>query len=318
MRAISCSHADTPGLDRLLLDTRSMVRHLLAYALENELRSPIALRKATRDWFQKSWRSRYAAAYHESACSSAIGVARSYWRIKRRDPRTGEPRADRLRITLHQSLARLRDGELRVTVRPGFYLRFPLDAATKHKRFSEWSAHKLGEVTLTAHRVVLPFQVPAPEKLVSPAAVGIDLNLRHAALVSDDGAAGEVRWDRLANAQSRFQRLRERVQGAIPRNLQRQRRVLRHYTKRQRNVTADTVRKNVAPAIVKAAAGRNVIFEDLSANFGEKGRSRDLRRKLARWTHGLIQREVERRSPARVVYVNPRGISQECPRCGGK
>ncbi len=160
MRAISCPHADTPSLARLLLDTRSMVRHLLTYALKNEVRSPIALRRATREWFRKSWRSRYAATYHESACSSAIGVARSYWRLKRRDPRTSEPRAGRLRITLHQSLARLRDGELRVTVRPGVYLRFPLNDATKHKRFSEWSRHKLGEVTLTAHRVVLPFQVP--------------------------------------------------------------------------------------------------------------------------------------------------------------
>ncbi len=148
--------------------------------------------------------------------------------------------------------------------------------------------------------------------------MGIDLNLRHAALVSDGGSAAEIRWDRLSNAQSRLQRVREGVQKAIPKNLRRQRRVLRHYAKRQRNVALDAVRKTVAPALVKAADGRNIIFEDLSANFGERGRSRDLRRRLARWTHGLIQREVERRSPARVVYVNPRGTSQECPRCGGK
>ena len=319
MRAISFQHQSPDGLERTLSDTRSMVRHLLAVALKERVTSAIALRKRTKEWFRTSWRHRYAASYHESACSTAMGIARSYLRLKRTGVRVGEPRANRLRITLHQSLSRIKDGALRVTVRPGVYLYFPLADAVrhKHKRWPEWSVHKLGEVTLTKRSVVLPFQGPEEPKRTAETTVGIDLNLRHADMLSD-AMSERVPLDRLANAQSRFQRLRESVQRRMPKNLQRQRHVLRHYRNRQRNVVTDMVRKDVAPEIVKLAGGRNIAFEDLSKMPRGNGPSRDLRRKLSRWTCGLLQREVERRSPARIVYVNPKGTSQECPRCGGK
>ena len=317
MRAISFQHGNPLGLRRLLLDTRSMVRHLVALAVRERITSAITLRKKTREWFRTSWRHRYAAAYHESACSTAVGIVRSYLRLKRTGVRVGEPRANRLRITLHQSLSRIKDGVLRVTVRPGKYFYFPLEKAMKHKRWTEWSAHKLGEVILTEWSVVLPFQVPEEPKLTAEGIVGIDLNLRHVDLLSET-MAKQIVLNRLANTQSRFQRLRESIQRAIPKNLQRQRRVLRHYRNRQRNVVTDMVQKEIAPAIVDFAQGANIAFENLSKMPRGNGPSRDLRRKLSRWTCGLLQREVERRSPARVVYVNPRGTSQECPRCGGK
>lgn len=141
----------------LLLDFRSMVRRLVGVTLEREVRSAIPLRKETADGFRASWRSRYAAPYHHSACSVAVGIARSYWQLKRRDPRTQRPDVARLRATLDGSLYRIRGEELVVTVRPGVYLRFPLSAAMRHQKWPEWSKHKLGEVTLTDRTVVLPF-----------------------------------------------------------------------------------------------------------------------------------------------------------------
>jgi putative transposase len=75
----------------------------------------------------------------------------------------------------------------------------------------------------------------------------------------------------------------------------------------------------VAPAIVTASGKRNIVFEDLSRTTRDcmPNGTKAFRRKLSCWVHGLIQREVEQRSPATVVYVNPRGTSSECPLCGG-
>src|SRR5208282_493432 len=96
MRALSVGYDSSPSTSRLLHDVRSMVRPLLRVALDENHRSAIALRKETAAWFAHSWRSRYAAHWHHSACSMAVGIARSYWRLKRTGRNPGTPRADRL------------------------------------------------------------------------------------------------------------------------------------------------------------------------------------------------------------------------------
>jgi putative transposase len=325
MRAILVSHPPSAPLDRLLYDFRSMSRHLVRVALDGHHRSAISLRKETKDWFAASWRSRYAAHWHHSACSTAVGIARSYWRLQRQRAKgklspPSEPNPHRLMARVDQELVRIKGEDLVVTVRPRTYLRFALADAKKHRRWAEWSKFDLGEVTLLPRHAVLPFQVPEKEKVQAPGFVGVDLNLNHANLLSDDGVRAEVDLSILSRIQRDGQKRRENVQKAIPQNLRKQRRVLRSCRGRQANRAKDHIRKVVAPAIVEAAGGRTIIFEDLSAEeqMVVKGPGKDLRRKLSRWAVGLIQQEVGRRSPARTVCVNPRGTSSECPRCGGR
>ena len=322
MRALSVGYDSSPSTSRLLHDVRSMVRHLLRVALDENHRSAIALRKETAAWFAHSWRSRYAAHWHHSACSMAVGIARSYWRLKRTGRNPGTPRADRLVARADQRLCRIRDNDLVLTIRPGIWLRFPLNDAMKHKYWEEWSQHRLGEVTLLPRSLVLPFQVPEPNRLVAPESVGVDLNLNRATVLSTDnpGVRAEVDLRPAARIQAHMRRKRESVQNALPTNLERQRRVVRRMARRERNRVIEVVRKEAAPAIVGTAEGRNIVFEDLSWTTEEctpSAKSRDLRRRTSRWIHGLLQREVERRSPYAVVRVNARGTSSECPRCGG-
>jgi putative transposase len=322
MRTILLPYTPSEAVRRLLHDVRSMVRHLVARNLVEAHRSAIALRKETAEWFNRSWRTRYAAHYHHSACSMAIGICRAYWRLKRKFPTTtGEPRVTRLIARLDQELFRIKGEELVVTTRPHSYLRFPLGDATKHRRWTEWSRHKLGEITLTPRTVVLPFQVPERVKVVAPASVGIDLNLTHVNVLASDPTGPKVEIDihPLARMQAECQRRRERLQKVVSRNRLKQRRLLQRLGHRQRHRTLDHVRRVVAPTIVTAAGGRNLVFEDLRKTTQDclrKG-TKAFRRSLSRWVHGLLQREVAQRSPATVVYVNPRGTSSECPRCGG-
>ncbi len=223
-------------------------------------------------------------------------------------------------VRIDQELVRIKEEELVVTVRPRTHLRFPLADAKKHRRWAEWSPFALGEVTLLSRHLILPFQVPERRAVQAPTSVGVDLNLNHANLLSDDGVKVEVDLSMLSRIQRDGQKRRENIQKAIPQNLRKQRRILRTCARRQRNRTVDHIRQKAAPAIAEAAGGRNIIFEDLSAKeqMVVKGRSKDLRRKLSRWAVGLVQQEVVQRSPAHVVCVNPRGTSSECPRCGGK
>ena len=321
MRTILLSYTPFEEARRLLHDVRSMVRHLVARNLVEEHRSAIALRKETCDWFKRSWATRYAAHYHHSACSMAIAICRSYWRLKRKFPTTGKPRVNRPIARLDQELFRIKGDELVVTTRPHSYLRFPLGDAKKHRQWTEWSKHPLGEITITPRTVVLPFQVPERAKVVAQESVGIDLNLKRVNILSSDpdGPKIEIDIQPLARIQADCQRRREAIQKAVPTNLQKQRKLIQRLGHRQRNRTLDHIRRVVAPAIVTATGGRNIVFEDLSKTTQDcmpKG-TKAFRRKLSRWVHGLIQREVEQRSPATVVYVNPRGTSSECPWCGG-
>ncbi len=323
MRTISVPLAPDVALDRLLHDVRAMVRHLVSVALSGNHRSAIALRNETKGWFARSWRSRYAAHWHHSACSMTVGICRSYWRLKRKFPHTTRPPTpDRLVARPDQELTRIRHAELRVTTRPGSYLAFPIDLAKRHRKWAEYSRYKLGEVTLLPRHAQLLFQVPERGKVTSRESVGVDLNLRFATVLSSDpdGPRTVVNYAPLAQLQGRMQRKREGIQKAIPTNLRQQREVGRKYRRRERNRTLDYVRKVAAPGLVAAAEGRNIVFEDLSKATEEcvsTAKSRDLRRRTSRWAHGLLQREVEQRSPATVIRVNPRGTSSECPRCGG-
>lgn len=223
-------------------------------------------------------------------------------------------------VRIDQELVRIKEEELVVTVRPTTSLRFALADAKKHRRWAEWSTFALGEVTLLSRHLILPFQVPERLAVQAATSVGVDLNLDHANLLSDDGVKVEVDLSMLSRIQRDGQKRRENIQKATPQNLRKQRRTLRTCARRQRNRTVDHIRQKAAPAIVEAAGGRNIIFEDLSAKeqLVVKGPSKDLRRKLSRWAVGLVQQEVGQRSPAHVVCVNPRGTSSECPRCGGK
>ena len=197
MRTILLSHPSSAPLDRLLYDYRSMVRHLVRAALDGPHRSAISLRKETKDWFAASWRSRYAAHWHHSACSTAVGIARSYWQLQRQRAKAklsppSEPFPHRLMARVDQELVRIKGEEVVVTVRPGVYLRFPLADAKKHRGWAEWSRFGLGEATLLPRHLVLPFQVPEAARVRAPGSVGVDLNLNHANLLSDDGGRVEV------------------------------------------------------------------------------------------------------------------------------
>lgn len=322
MRSIVIKHQIY--VERILYDVRSMVRHLVKFNLAEEHRSFISLRKETSDWFKDKWRGRYAAHYHDSVCSMSVAICKSYWKLRRKYPKTGTPNPDRLVIRLDQGLFRIKDGELVVTVQPRKkYLKFPLSDATKHRHWSEYSKYKMGELTITPSKIIMNFQVPEKEKIKAECSVGIDLNLDFATVLSNDenGPKKVVDYRPMTMMQRRMQRKREKIQKVIPKNLKKQRRVLRKYSERQRNRTIDYIRKTTAPEIVKIAAGGNIIFEDLSMvtnDCGPSAPSKELRRRITRWTHGLIQREVEQRSPSMVVHVNPRGTSSKCPRCGGK
>jgi putative transposase len=115
-------------------------------------------------------------------------------------------------------------------------------------------------------------------------------------------------------------RKRESVQQHIPKDLRLQRKVLRRTKLRERR-RVEPLLHRAANELLAAVGRRNIVMEDLSTTQEQllpETRRPDARRRLSVWTQGRFQRIVEYKARTRVVRVNPRGTSSECPRCGGR
>lgn len=76
-----------------------------------------------------------------------------------------------------------------------------------------------------------------------------------------------------------------------------------------------------ANALISTVGPRNLAFEDLQGSVSTliKGTgSAEQRRRVTVWTFDRLQRIISYKARTRVVRVNPRGTSSECPRCGGR
>lgn len=322
------SRADA-AVVRLLYDFRSMVRHLVRFGLAADERSPYTLRDANKEWFQRAWRHRYASHWLHSAASVAAGILKSYRELRKaaRKPGAqipGAPKVKRLMARIDQELVRLKGDVLDITVRPGHHLRLSVAAGAKHRRWSAYAKHRLGEVTLTDRKILLTFQLPGDGPLAA-GAVGVDLNLGSAYYARDDGVVEGIDLHEMERIQGDHQRRRERLQKKLATNSRVQRRELRRMARRERNRVTDIVKKAAKKFVEKvvwdAAAGmpRRVVFEDLTGRAEMFGYSPKYNKRLSRWPHSQFQREVEARLPFNAVTrVNPRGTSSRCPGCGSE
>ena len=103
-------------------------------------------------------------------------------------------------------------------------------------------------------------------------------------------------------------------------DLRLQRRVLRMTRGRERH-RVEPLLHAAANELLKKIGDRNVVFEDLSSDTREAdAREKEPRRetKAFRMDPGGVPANRIVKSPTRVVHVNPRGTSSECPRCGGR
>ena len=328
MRTVVVPTPIPPPLHEDLLDARAAINRLVADWHDHPEESRFQATKRTYRWTRATY-SHLASSWAVSVANETSATLNSWDRVLRRmkrlDPkrwascRTQLPRRLRLKVALHPALYRLKGKTLDLTVSPSHHVRFDL-SGVRNPLFHRYLDVAKGKFGLTVTDRALVFQFHTPEERSDPAeTVGIDLNMPSADLASSDGMVASVDLRPITRIQGAMARKRAAVQQAIPTDLRRQRKKLRHLGGRERR-RVDPLLHRAANDLLAKVGERTIVLEDLTKTQDELRREgcRDRRRRLSVWTQGRFQRIVEYKAHPRVLHVNPRGTSSECPRCGGR
>ncbi|MCI4348345.1 MAG: zinc ribbon domain-containing protein [Thermoplasmata archaeon] len=334
IRTVVLPHLPEPDLVRALLDVRSAVNHLLpdwrAHPQESRFdatKRVYPLLRARYPHLASGW----AITMTNETSAVLHAWDRSLRRARRLDPARFErmqramPHRRRLKASLHHHLFRWDTPahRLTLTLRPGVYVRFDLSRVVhplfwKHGSASNWNFG----LSVTPSALLFHFHVPH-RRLAPPHDAGVDLNFQSADIATSDGQVGQVDLRPITRIQVRMVRKRQSIQRAISKDLRHQRAVLRRYHRReQRRVTP--LLHRAANDLLEKVDDRVLVMEDLSSTTesilqrrgGHEGPA--LRRRLSAWTHGRLAEIVSYKARTPIVWLNPKGTSQECPRCGGQ
>ena len=316
------------SLRQALLDVRAAVNHLIgdwrAHPDESRFHATKRSYRSVRQKYPHLASSWTVTIANETSATLA-SWDRVLRRMKRLDPkrwdrcRTQPPRRARLKAVLHPALYRLHGNTLDLTLSPSHHVQFDL-APVKNplfRHYGEISHWKFG-LTVTDRALVFHFHTPE-ERREGTGMVGVDVNMPSADYATTEGVMGSIDLTPIPRIQGAMARKRQRVQRAIPTDHRLQRLHLRRLKGRERR-RVDPLLHMAANRLVAEVGDRAIVLEDLSKTQEELRRqgSRDQRRRLSVWTQGRFQRFVEYKARTRVLHVNPRGTSTECPRCGGR
>jgi transposase len=274
----------------------------------------------TTEWFEKTWRPKYAAHYHEAACAVAAQQLMS-WRALGGNT-SSRPYLSTAQMRLRKDLfkATLEGNRLnvRVVTAPRKFVSF--DTEVNHGRLNRYSSGTIGEMTLHQECLDLVFSSPEDRPRAKKNA-GMDTNFDSIGIALDDKIE-KVSLAKVVEIQRRYKEERKRIQRTIPKNLQRQRRVLSRLRKREHNRIEEIIYKEVIPEILAKTKGYNLAWDDLSQtnqNCIVNSKGKRFHERLSAWVHGKIQKIANDKSPykpLRPVYTL--GTSTFCPFDGSK
>jgi len=242
-------------------------------------------RRQLRDKLLREWN--YAAHYVDSAINQTRGLIKSYRKKLRRGKKARKPRLRKKFVYVKSTLFALKG--LRLILFPD-------------------------KIVLNFVKSVEYFE---PRDLMS-----IDINLTNVTALA---GLTVYRFDtrELYHIHRVYELKRQRIQRISAWNRMLGEKLLKKYSRRERNRVKDFLHK-LSNKIVEIAMRKRVgiILEDLN---GIKERvlngSKELKRKLSKWNARELQRMIEYKAKWHgipVIYVNPRNSSRACPVCGGR
>jgi hypothetical protein len=274
----------------------------------------------TTEWFEKTWRSRYAAHYHEAACAVAAQQLMSWQALGGNTssrPYLNSPQV-RLRKDLFRASLEGNRLKVRVVTAPHKFVTF--EAVVNHGRLNRYAAGTIGEMTLHEDYLDLVFSFPDNRPRAKKNA-GMDTNFDSIEIALDDRIE-TVSLASVVEIQARYREERKRIQRAIPKNLKRQWRILVRRSRRERNRLEQVIYKEVIPEILAKTKGYNLAWDDLSQtnqNCIINSEGKRFHEQLSAWVHGKIQKIANDKSPYRPLWpVYTLGTSTFCPFDGSK
>jgi putative transposase len=255
--------------------------------------------------------------YKLCAISAATGVLRNHRKTKRKNPRTKEPYARKLRLTTCYGF-KIQDGKLLLPLHSREQLQIPL---TEHVQETIKEC-KVRSVTLTRDRLSLTIAREVTDVKVR-GWMAADRNLDNITVVANDGS---VTIHDLAKA-GRTQLTYCEVRSHFRRNDHRIRKMVdEKYGVKQREKVKQTIH-HASKAIVQQAKENHygIIMERLTGirRLYKKGNRQGhaYRARMNSWSYAEMQRQIDykaRWEGLPVIYVNPSGTSRKCSICGSR
>ncbi len=305
-------------IQAMLADFRDMVNRLISWGLFERVRGPREMRDPNYQWFNKEYGGRYATHYLHSACSVACDLLSSWAKLG--GDTSSRPYVQGPFARLDQMLVRVeqRDRDeirIRIPLAPRRYAY--MEAEVNHRFWNEYLGYRLGELTIVPDGIRLLVQVPDGRPTTDRVAA-VDLNFHNAVAATSDGKIMEVNLKPIMILQDRMREKRKRAQKALPKNLQKQHKVLKRSRDRERNRVEDLLHE-AARDFVALVEDRALCFEDLRTLSAEDAEGRRFKERLSSWARDKFQDICEAKSgffPRKRNYAGY--TSSYCPFCNSK
>ena len=337
-RTINVKYDVPPELLPVLDDFKSMVNWLISWGLyvgrpKNPNRDRYwrkgkfdryLMCEETTPWFDKNWYSNpakdYPAHYHEAACAVACQHLDSWLALGGNT--SGRPYLSSSSMRLRKELfkATLEGDRLkvRVCVSPHRFVEF--ETNVHHGLLKVYRQGKIGEMTFHEKYLDLVFAFPDNRSKAKKKA-GADRNLGSISFALDDRIE-TVSLAKVNKIRDKALAERKRIQLAIPKNSQKQWKILRQRGEREHNRVKDVIRKEIVPEIHVKTKGYQIAWDDLRQTTQEciiDNQGKRFHERLSSWCHGQIQEISDDKSPYRPLKpVFTRGTSTYCPFDGKK
>lgn len=304
----------------MLDDFKTMVNHLISWALHFRVHDRWRMWDLNRDWFRRSYGRNYAAHYLHSACSVASELLSSWVKLGGNTSH---------RPYIHNKFARLDRGLVKVERLEGEAIRMRITLAPRqwvyinvpvhHKKWREYSQHNLGELVIVPDGIRLIFQTP-DLRTTSEKLAGIDLNFNRVVVATQEGQIKEMDISRVMEVQENHREGRQGIQRRMPKNLRKQRKLLAKDRSREHRRVEDLLFE-LSNEVLSLLGDYGPVWEDLSSTTKEclvDAKGKKFRAKLSSWAHGQFQDITAEKSLYKSRWRYARGTSSYCPFCGSK
>ncbi len=273
-------------------------------------------RRKLRNNLLKDWK--YSRHYVDSAINSVIGLVKGWIKLYNRGKARSKPRVTGKTVYVKSTLFTYRDGKLKISIEPG---KRHLEVNLARYDNLPKNFDTIGGLLLREDGLIITFK----KKVVGVEPrdwASFDINLTNVtALIS----GRVVRYDlrQLYHVHRAYEEKRRRIQKLSKRKPKVAERLMRKYSRREKDRARDFMHKltaRIAGELGGVESG--AILEDLR-NIKSKvlRRSRNLNRRLSKWNARTFQFMLEyklRWLGLPVKYVNPSYSSRTCPLCSGR
>ena len=271
-------------------------------------------RKKLRDELLKGWR--YSKHYVDSAINSVVGLVKGWITLYNRGRAGKPPEITKRTVYVKNTLFSFKNGILKISIEPG---RRYLEVDLAKYRWIPEDFDGLGGLVLTEKELIVTLK-----KKVEPRAdrwASFDVNLTNVTALID-GRIERYDLRGLYHVHRVYEVKRQRIQRLSKFKPKTSERLMRKYSRRERNRVKDSMHKlttEIARRLRESNSG--AIMEELN---GIKHRilSASKRRngKLSKWDARTFQSMLEYKLKwlgLPVKYVNPKNSSKTCPLCSG-